>query len=386
MSFEGAPVDLRSLSTVQLQHLLEASREAGREGLVAAAEGEFQARRSSGSRRFDPVAFDDVGFDPDAVDRGAAGEAGGRPRDGNPHEALASRRDLVQPARRRAAPADIVITGAGEVHGAEGPEAPAEHRPDPYNFRLHREPAGEGRRRSTARWVDSTGRIVGGPPPQAKEPAVPTDRPAPSPPRSRYDRHPASDWRRLEVLGVAAIAGLVAVLAAPWLMKGWRAPAPSERAIATAAPPQAPPSQGERPQPSPPGSGGAERPRVAMARVPPDLRGEIIELPTAKAGSLPPSRGRSLATARNGPAFHCDWRLRPSEKMVCGDAELSGLDRRLNSAFSRAVSAGVPRAALRAEQDAWVWRRERAAQQSRQAVEDLYRERIQVLTRMAEAG
>jgi uncharacterized protein len=72
--------------------------------------------------------------------------------------------------------------------------------------------------------------------------------------------------------------------------------------------------------------------------------------------------------------------------MVCGDAELSELDRRLNRAFSRAVAAGVPRAPLRAEQDAWVWRRERAAGQSRQAVEDLYRERIELLSEMAEEG
>jgi uncharacterized protein len=90
-----------------------------------------------------------------------------------------------------------------------------------------------------------------------------------------------------------------------------------------------------------------------------------------------------MASRKDRPAFHCDWSLRPSERMVCGDVELSELDRRLNVAFNRAVAAGVPRAPLRAEQDDWVWQRERAAEDSREAVADLYRGRIDVLNGMA---
>lgn len=84
------------------------------------------------------------------------------------------------------------------------------------------------------------------------------------------------------------------------------------------------------------------------------------------------------------PAFHCDWALRPSERMVCNDAELAALDNRLNRAFNAAVRAGAPRSWLREEQDRWVMvDRERAARHSRWAVEDLYRERIAELDDLA---
>ncbi|MFL5295057.1 MAG: hypothetical protein ACJ798_01615 [Phenylobacterium sp.] len=83
------------------------------------------------------------------------------------------------------------------------------------------------------------------------------------------------------------------------------------------------------------------------------------------------------------PAFHCDWRLRPSERMVCRNPQLATLDRRLNHAFSVAVQAGVPRASLRREQDRWENVRERAARRSPAAVAAAYRQRIAQLDALA---
>jgi len=118
---------------------------------------------------------------------------------------------------------------------------------------------------------------------------------------------------------------------------------------------------------------------------------ERFELPPPPA--LPPVRqaapepirhaARVAAAPRGRPAFHCDGALRPSERMVCGDAELSRLDRRLNHAFHLAVRAGAARQPLRAQQDRWEQAREQAARQGKAAVARLYRERIATLESFA---
>ncbi|WP_133254990.1 lysozyme inhibitor LprI family protein [Phenylobacterium hankyongense] len=103
--------------------------------------------------------------------------------------------------------------------------------------------------------------------------------------------------------------------------------------------------------------------------------------------SAPKPAGPGRVAARAGsvkPAFHCDWALRPSERMVCNDAQLAQYDRQLNRAFTQAVRSGVPRAQLRAAQDRWVLRREQAARRSREAVADLYRRRIAELNALAD--
>jgi hypothetical protein len=91
--------------------------------------------------------------------------------------------------------------------------------------------------------------------------------------------------------------------------------------------------------------------------------------------------------ARNeGPAFNCRYARSRSEQMVCGDGELAQLDRRLNRAFNRAVSSGVPYRELRREQDDWLSIREDAARRSPDAVASVYRQRIRELDGIAEGG
>ncbi len=84
------------------------------------------------------------------------------------------------------------------------------------------------------------------------------------------------------------------------------------------------------------------------------------------------------------PSFNCRYARTQSESLVCGDRELARLDRRLASAFDRALRAGVPFRELRAEQDDWLEIREDAARHSPGAVASVYRQRIQELDALAE--
>jgi uncharacterized protein YecT (DUF1311 family) len=132
---------------------------------------------------------------------------------------------------------------------------------------------------------------------------------------------------------------------------------------------------------APDGDMTAAAPTIEVA--PPAPTAAPLSEPVA-ATPKPATHGRLAAsTGPVRPAFHCDWARRPSERMVCGDAQLAQYDRQLNRAFTQAVRAGVPRAPLRAAQDRWVMRREQAARRSRDAVADLYRQRIAELTALA---
>ena len=76
------------------------------------------------------------------------------------------------------------------------------------------------------------------------------------------------------------------------------------------------------------------------------------------------------------PSFDCGRAGSRAERMICDDAVLARLDRRLDRAFDRAVASGIPYRELRAEQDDWLAVREDAARRSPDAVESVYRQRI----------
>ena len=69
--------------------------------------------------------------------------------------------------------------------------------------------------------------------------------------------------------------------------------------------------------------------------------------------------------------------------MVCADRGLASLDRRMKQAYASALDAGVEPGLLREDQDDWLDVREDAAHVSRDAVADLYRQRIGELRRVA---
>jgi len=196
-----------------------------------------------------------------------------------------------------------------------------------------------------------------------------------SPPRSPEAPQAAPMRRRRGVgrasagaLGVA-VGLLVAGVSAGLIARP--RPAPRAEALVVEAPSLPPYVAAEPATPPPP----------PAIRNPPPVR----SAPARRAAPTVRARPRVERTAQAAtrPAFHCDWRLRPSEKMVCADATLAQLDRQLNHAYGQALRAGVPRAQLRREQDAWVFRREAAARRSRAALVSYYNRRIDQLEALA---
>ena len=124
--------------------------------------------------------------------------------------------------------------------------------------------------------------------------------------------------------------------------------------------------------PDPAGAPSAAKPEAVPAA-------RRMPLPVRRAALAQPVQA---APARVRTAFHCDWRLRRSERMICGSPRLAQLDRQLNHAYGEALAAGLPRGGLRREQDAWVLRREAAAR-SPATLEAYYQRRIRELTAMA---
>jgi uncharacterized protein len=118
---------------------------------------------------------------------------------------------------------------------------------------------------------------------------------------------------------------------------------------------------------------------VAIAPAPPPVVAPRVQRDPAFDAT--PRQARS-----DGPGFNCRYARSRSEQLVCGDAELATLDRRLNRAFNRAVSSGIPFRELRAEQDDWLNIREDAARRSPDAVASIYRQRIQELNAIADDG
>lgn len=93
---------------------------------------------------------------------------------------------------------------------------------------------------------------------------------------------------------------------------------------------------------------------------------------------------RTERRAEARPSFACGAARTASERLVCRDPQLARMDRDLNRAFEDAVASGVPRRALRREQDSWLEVRESAADDP-EAVADVYALRIRELREMAEA-
>lgn len=73
----------------------------------------------------------------------------------------------------------------------------------------------------------------------------------------------------------------------------------------------------------------------------------------------------------------------PGARMVCGDERLAAADRRMRRAYEAALRAGVSEEDLAADQDDWRQIRDDAARYSRQAVANVYRQRIDELEALA---
>jgi len=139
----------------------------------------------------------------------------------------------------------------------------------------------------------------------------------------------------------------------------------------------------------------APQPVAASSPAPPAATDLGQETATTRAAAAPPPRAARVATVAHRqppvrtastpqrPAFHCDWRLRRSERMICNSAPLAQLDRELNHAYEAAILAGADRTDLRRAQDAWVFRREKVARRGERALMQDYRRRIAQLEALA---
>jgi uncharacterized protein YecT (DUF1311 family) len=116
-------------------------------------------------------------------------------------------------------------------------------------------------------------------------------------------------------------------------------------------------------------------------------RAEVVEPGHADAaeavGEVVVARAAEPVRPTSRPSFDCADARSRSEAMVCADPELAAADRRLGRAYARAIDAGVPARALRAEQDDWLAIREDAARRSPAAVASIYEQRTQELNELA---
>jgi uncharacterized protein len=91
-----------------------------------------------------------------------------------------------------------------------------------------------------------------------------------------------------------------------------------------------------------------------------------------------------LTPALPRASFDCATARPGAEQAVCSDPGLAAADRRLASAYRRAMSSGVVPADLRQEQRDWMAIREDAAHRSRHALASVYDQRIAELNAMAD--
>lgn len=104
--------------------------------------------------------------------------------------------------------------------------------------------------------------------------------------------------------------------------------------------------------------------------------------PTVVRGNPPPLAVQTPPAAPRADGAACTGGG-AADQMVCGDPELAGADREMRRAYRRALAAGAAPAALRADQRDWLAIREEAARHSRQALAQVYDQRIEELNAAA---
>lgn len=152
-------------------------------------------------------------------------------------------------------------------------------------------------------------------------------------------------------------------------------PAPSQTPPVVRASRPLPPAALPRiAEPPPPVLARAEPPPEALAPTPP---------PRAEPDPSPPIR--RPAAIRLPGALDCGNVVSLAQDVACRDPGLRAAERRMAQAYASALAAGVPERQLRRDQVDWLNMREDAAHYSKQAVENMYHQRIQELETLGEA-
>jgi len=102
---------------------------------------------------------------------------------------------------------------------------------------------------------------------------------------------------------------------------------------------------------------------------------EALQWYLGELGYTPPSYVEPL-NAR-GPSFDCGGARTPAERLICGDAALAGLDRRMAAAYTRATALSAARTTLRASQREFLAERNQSLDPAAMAA--LYSARIKQL-------
>lgn len=164
---------------------------------------------------------------------------------------------------------------------------------------------------------------------------------------------------------------------------------PLEIVVADPPPPPPPVASAERLEVMP---GPASTPAHSPVEVrPPTPLAQVVipngppATPAARTPSAPATAvdASARATAVSRRFDDCDYAPTRAYAMVCRDMGLARADQRMKRAYQAALAAGVPPDLLRRDQDDWMEVREDAAQVSRQAVADIYRQRTRELLAMA---
>jgi uncharacterized protein YecT (DUF1311 family) len=113
---------------------------------------------------------------------------------------------------------------------------------------------------------------------------------------------------------------------------------------------------------------------LAMAPAPRDA--VATTAPVAPTATPAPAPVRTSYDCRDAPTL--------ARAMVCRDAGLAAMDRRMKQAYAAAVAAGAPEDELRADQEDWLAIREEAARVSRRSVTNIYSQRIDELRAIAD--
>jgi len=179
--------------------------------------------------------------------------------------------------------------------------------------------------------------------------ALAPDRAAPEP-RSFAGRMAQArrTLRHMAALGAPQVGRPIGPLRAP-------AAAPAEARLAEAAPPVAAP---------PITAASAESAGRFAGTAEPDV---------------PVAPARAPVALRLLRPLDCAAIRSASQDVVCRDPGLMAAERRMARAYAAAVAAGAPESVLREDQDDWRAIREQAARHSKQAVENLYHQRIEEL-------
>lgn len=232
--------------------------------------------------------------------------------------------------------------------------------------------------------IERVGDPLSGPAYNGGGPAV-----EPDPPPAR----PSLRRRRPMALMLGGIAGaltlglLFGLWARPELIGSKPTPAVEQASVGQIPLTVSPPATTSDPIPRAPGRLETLPPEMAAAARTQAAPQAAAPAPqSALAAPVEPQAAEAPRKEQFPTSFDCATARPGAEEMVCGDAALAAADRAMGQAYRRAMRSGVDPEDLRQEQRDWVAIREDAALRSREALAQVYDQRIVELNRIADTA